>query len=37
MNCKHRWIPIYGDQRTHAHYQCTRCSKIITALLKEKT
>ena len=38
--CKHRWVPSnFGIKyRTPNHYlyQCTRCSKIIGTLLKEK-
>ena len=39
--CKHRWEPsnFAVKWRTPNHYifECTRCHKFISALLKEKT
>ena len=40
MTCKHRWeeVTYFKSLAPNRYaYQCTRCSKIITALLKEKT
>ena len=36
--CKHRWEEINFAYRhpTHYLYQCTRCSNMIFAVLKEK-
>jgi len=39
MNCKHNWIPSdFGKaHRTPNNYlyQCTRCNRMISALLKD--
>ena len=33
MTCKHNWIPIWEHKRDY-FYQCTRCTKLIFAVLK---
>jgi hypothetical protein len=34
---KHRWHPVTGNVKpNHYLYECQRCHKIITTLLKEK-
>jgi hypothetical protein len=38
MTCKHRWEPVNGNIKpNHYLYQCTRCSQLISATLKDKT
>lgn len=38
--CKHNWVPsnfgIKYRTPNHYMYQCTRCGKLISTLLKEK-
>ena len=40
MTCKHRWVPsnfgIKYRTPNHYMYQCQRCWKTISAILKEK-
>ena len=39
MNCKHNWIPINFaiKYRTPNSYECARCGKFISTILKEKS
>lgn len=41
MNCKHNWIPInfaikYRTPNSYM-YECARCGKFISTILKEKS